>query len=156
MIAETIDYGPYVGVLQQFGPPDLAPYPDAPGTGATTHEARLFWELIEAISFQLVTSADVGSRFGRVQLFADDAKPFAVFATQVGVTASKTTHMTFAVGVNQSGLTDGAVIVAPLAPLMLQKSWTAKIDIAGGFVADAVSAVRIFRRRFRVVELERT
>lgn len=154
MYAATIDAGPYVGFLRAFGPPEVVPLDDFAGNVSVAEVASGFWECVSAVTVKLVTDATVAGRVPRLRWFAGEPTPFAQAQPSVGLAASHTGVFTFAVDVQESGVANGATIIAPIPKLLILPAWSVVVDVPGGVAGDAVSAVRVYRQRYRLIELE--
>jgi hypothetical protein len=149
--AETIDYGPYVGYLRAFGPPEVAALPDFAGNVSAVEKASGFWELVQAVTFLLTNGVAVANRFPRLSFFAGESVPFAQVQAPFALVASNSSRYTFALGAQVAGAANAPTIVTTLPQLVLLPGWTLKVDVVGGAAADAVSDVRVARQRYEVI-----
>jgi hypothetical protein len=149
----TIDYGPYVGRLRGFGPPEVIPMPNHAGNAVTTEAASVFWERIEAVTFTLVTNGTAGNRRARVRWFAGESVPFAAVVSPATVPASTTSILSFVRDTQAAGAAADPTIVGILPELWLLPKWSVVVDLVGGLAGDAVSNVRICRVRAELVEI---
>jgi hypothetical protein len=154
MHADTIDTGPYIGFLRAFGPPEVIALDPFAGNAVAVEAASGFWERIEAVSFELVTAAGGAARRARVSYFAGESVPLAIVPAPFTLAASNTQQVTFAVGVEPAGANNDAAILAPLPALWLLPGWSVELGVGAGAAGDTVSAVRVTRQRYRVIELE--
>jgi hypothetical protein len=152
--AETIDAGPYVGFLRQFGPPEVVELDAILGNGNVSEEASGFWEVVEAVTFKIVTDATVATRLPRLRWFAGEAVPFAQAQTSLGTAATKTSVYTFTTDINEAGVASGATLLVPIPRLLFLPKWSVEIDVPGGVAGDHVTNVRVYRKRYQLVELE--
>jgi hypothetical protein len=151
MHASTIDTGATVSVLRAFGPPDVVELDAFAGNASAEVAAEGFWTVVEAVSLKLATSATVADRFPRLTWRALEAAPFAQALAPFALQATHTGQVTFAHDVQQAGATNGATIIAPAPELVLLPGWTLTVDVVGGVAADAVSDVRCYLQRYRLI-----
>lgn len=155
MYGDLIDAGPYVGYLRSFGPPEVVALDDFAGNASTVELASGFWECVEAITFTLAAAAGGGTRLPRLRWFAGEAVPFAQAQATVGTAATNTSTYTFGIDLQPSGVLNSPTIVEPIPRLLFLPGWSLELDVAAGAAGDAVSGVRVYRRRYQLVELER-
>lgn len=153
MIARDIDYGPYIGRLVQFGPPEVVPLADLAGNGTVAHAASGFWEEVLAVSLELAAGAAVANRQVRLSWLAGEATPFAQAAAAYAVTGSHTSQVTFAAGAQVAGAQDGPTIVTPIPALWLLPGWSLELDVLAGDAGDNLTGVRLYRVRYNLREL---
>lgn len=153
MLADTIDYGAYVGKLRAFGPPEVVPLADFAGNASVVEEASLFWERVEAVSFTLACAAGGAARFPRLRWFAGEAVPFATQVAAFGTAATVTSAHTFAVDATVAGALSAASIVTPIPGLILLPNYTLVVDVQAGAAGDAITGVRVTRQRYQLVRL---
>jgi hypothetical protein len=122
----------------------------APGAGFTVPTSGAVEQIIQSLSFVLVTSAAAANRIARVEFLDPDGTVFAAIASPFLQTASKTIRYTFAVGIQQFGANDAAFIGAALPPFKLDVSMSVRIAIGAVDTADQVSAASLVALRWPV------
>ncbi len=153
MRADTIDTGPYIGVWQQFGPPEVVALDPIAGNATAIHEASGFWEIVDSIALLLSTAAGGATRTPIVSYLSGDAVPFAQVQPGAGQAASHVVRYTLAREVTDAGVLNGPAILTQLPPLALLPGWALELAVTAGAAGDTVTDIRICRRRFRVLEL---
>jgi hypothetical protein len=151
--APTEDFGPYIGVLQRFGPPDVVPLDPFAGNAAAIEEARGFREIVQAVSVRLAADANPANRLARVRWFAGEAVPFAQAIAQAPVTTGLTVAVCFAVDGNAGGAVASGALVVPIPEILMLPGWQLAVDVVGGLAGDAVADVRVLRQRFRLLDV---
>jgi hypothetical protein len=147
------DLGDGLYRLVGFGPPEVATLADFVGNASVTEKASGFWEVLEAVSFHYVAAAGAANRLPRLRWFEGESVAFAAAIAQAPITAGLTVDVTFAAGVQAGGAIASGAILAPMPRLVILPGWTVQLDVPGGLVGDAISNVRLYRRRLRPVEV---
>jgi hypothetical protein len=154
MHAATIDTGATISVLRAFGPPDVVELDPFAGNASAELHAEGFWTVITAVSLKLVTAVAVADRLPRLTWRALEQVPFAQALAPFALQASKTGQVTFAVDVQQAGALNAATIIAPMPELVLLPGWSLTVDVVNGAAGDAVSGVRCYRQRYKLIVVD--
>lgn len=120
----------------------------AAGAGFTYTSQGNYWELLDSLSFQIVTDANAANR--QVALTIKDGSGVALAtlpAASVQV-ASLTYQYTFAHEFATFNTVVGLAVTAPLPWLFLQPGYTAVVSIGAVQVTDQVSNIRLQSQRF--------
>lgn len=120
------------------------------GLGFTIPTSGAVEQIIQSLSFVLVSSSATASRIPRVEFLDPDGTVFAAVASPFTQTATHTIRYTFAVGIQQFGANDAAFIGAALPPFKLDVSMSVRLAIAAVDAADQVSAASLVALRWPV------
>lgn len=120
----------------------------AAGAGFTYKNDANYIELLDSLSFKIVTSSTTASRLVTLSVLDGDGVPLATVPANAALTASKTGLYTFLQNFSGSvGATDGPFLsVAPM--ILLQPSWSLVVAIAAVDTTDQVSNIRLTVERF--------
>lgn len=120
----------------------------ASGAGFTYTNNKGYIELLDSLSFQILTSSQSANRLVTLTVKDGDGVALATVPANAALTASKTGQYTFLQNFSGSlGATDGPFLsVAPL--ILLQQTWTLTVGIGGVDTADQVSNIRLTMERF--------
>jgi hypothetical protein len=105
---------------------------------------------IVAVSFQLVTDANVADRIAVFQFLDPDGNSFASVAAGFTQAASLTTVYTFAVGIQEFGANDAANIGVPIPQVKLLSGYGVKVTLTAKQATDQVSAVKLILNQWPV------
>lgn len=153
MLGLIVDDGARLACWRAFGRPQVVGLPGFAGNSSVSHKASRLTELVQAVTFKLVTNGTPGNRLGRVGFYAEDTLPFAEVVAPFVVTASLTSRLTFAVDVNQGGAAGAASIIGELPPLILNPGYTIKLDVIGGLAGDTVSEAKLTVQQLLLVDI---
>lgn len=122
----------------------------AVGLGFTIPTSGAGEQIVQSLSFVLVSNGNAANRIPRVEFLDSNATVVAAIASPFLQTASHTIRYTFAVGIQQFGANDAAFIGAALPPFKLDVSMSVRVAIAAVDAADQVSAVSLVAARWPV------
>jgi hypothetical protein len=119
------------------------------GNGTATYNiGGTYVERLRSVSFSLQAVGGAGVRTPIVDFLDQGGVVFSGAASPFTVAAGSTSIVTFAVEVNEAGANDAPRIVVPLPYQFLQPTYSMRITISGGLVADNVTAVRVLTEQF--------
>lgn len=122
----------------------------AVGLGFTVPTSGAGEQIIQSLSFVLVTNGNAANRVPRIEFLGPDGDVFAAIASPFLQTASHTIRYTFAVGIQQFGANDAAFIGAALPPYKLDVSMSIRLAIGAVDAADQVSAASLVAQSWPV------
>jgi hypothetical protein len=122
----------------------------AAGAGFRFTVPGTYVTMVQAISFRLVTAADVANRVAVVSFLDSNGTPYAPIAAPFTQAASLTTDYTFAVGIQQFGANNAANIGAGLPPLRLQAGISVAVSIVNVAATDQISQARLLLAQWPV------
>ena len=108
----------------------------------------LYVERVRSVAFEVQAVGGVTQRFALVELQDQGGVTFAAAQSPYYADAGHTSRFVFAVGIQQAGFTNAPVILAPLPEAFLQPTYSVKISLVVGVVADLVTQVRILTEKF--------
>lgn len=127
--------------LRPGEPVDLGDPPA--GQGFAYQPATAAGELVQAVTFQLVTAVAVANRHVVVAVLDDRGAALAAVATPFVNTASHTTLYSFVAGQQQFGANDAAHIGGGLPGFALSRNFKLAVTVDAIAGADQISAVRL-------------
>lgn len=122
----------------------------SPGAGAgfTYKNTGDYWELVDSLAFQILTSSQAANRLVTLTVKDGDGVTLATVPANAALTASKTGQYSFLTNFSGSvGATDGPFLsVMPL--ILLQPTWSLVVAIVAVDTADQLSNIRMTVERF--------
>lgn len=107
-----------------------------------------YWELLDSLSFQIVTDANVANRQVTLTIKDGGGVALATIPAASVQAASLTYQYTFAHEFSTFNTVVGLAVTAPLPWIFLQPTYTAVVSIGAVQVTDQVSNIRIQSQRF--------
>jgi hypothetical protein len=123
------------------------PHPAA-GAGFTYSAPGSQRTRIVTVAFQLVTSATVATRTVVVSYKDSDGTVFYSVPAPFTQAASKTTEYSFALGIVNYGVNDGANIGGPLPDVTLDVGESLVVTVTNVDTTDAVTNVRLYAEQY--------
>ena len=93
---------------------------------------------------KLVTSSQAASRVPRLVFLDQAGVSFGAYPIGYTIAASKTSRISFGVGVDSTGANDGTYIACAIPPLWLLAGCQVKLDVDAIDTADQLSEVRLY------------
>lgn len=110
------------------------------------------WQVLSC-TLKLVTSSQAATRIVEYVVLDQTGKPIHAVPQLYTVAASKTTVCTFGVGLDTSGVNDGAYVCVAISPMWLQGGYQIKLDVAAIDSGDQISDIRLHVRQRNVTPL---
>lgn len=104
-------------------------------------------ERVASVAFQ-VAAVGAATRTPIVDLLDEEGNVFSGAAASATITAGVTSIFVFAFDAFAAGAANAPRIVTPLPMPFLQPTYSLRISVAAGLVADTVSGVRILAQKF--------
>jgi hypothetical protein len=145
LIAEMADFGwkhPESAIIGRPNP--------AASTGFTYSCPGTAEQIVQAVTFKLVTDAQAADRIAVLSFKDQDGTTFAAIASPFTQAASLTTLYTFSVGTTQFGADDAANIGVPIPPFKLTVGLSLVLTLTAKQSGDQVSDVRLAVQQFNV------
>jgi hypothetical protein len=145
LIAEMADFGwrhPESAIIGRPSP--------AVSTGFTYACPGTVEQIVQAVTFKLVTDGNAANRIAVLSFNDQDGTTFAAIASPFTQAASLTTLYTFSVGTTQFGANDAANIGVPIPPFKLTVGLSLALTLTAKQVGDQVSDVRLAVQQFNV------
>lgn len=120
----------------------------AVGAGFTIPISGPYWEMGDALSFQLVTDSNAANRFPVVTVKNGNGVAVATMTTGAAITASKTGQVSFLGQFSSTaGPTDGP-LVTNFPQVWLQPDYSVVVTVLGVQIGDQISNIEWYRQRF--------
>jgi hypothetical protein len=107
-------------------------------------------QVVQAVTFKLVTDNQAASRIAVLSFLDQDGTAFAAVASGFTQAASTTTVYTFAYGIQEFGANDAANIGVPIPAFKLTVGLSLALTITAKQTGDQVSDVRLAVEQFNV------
>lgn len=125
----------------------VVPTPAA-GAGFTYTVQGSYWQLLDSISFQIVTGSNAANRQPTLTIKDASGAALATLPTASVQTASLTWQYTFSPQFNTFNTVVALAVTAPLPRIMLQPEYTVSLAIGAVDGADQVSKIRLQVEQF--------
>lgn len=120
----------------------------AVGVGFTYTNDGRYWELLDSISFRLVSDANAANRQVTLTITDGAGSALATLPSASLQVASKTYDYTFSPQFNTFNTVVANAITLPLPELFLQPAYSIVVAIGAVQAGDQVSAIRLYAQRF--------
>jgi hypothetical protein len=127
---------------------EVIPLPNPAVSTGFTYTVSQYWELIDSLSFRLVTDANAANRQVLVTVNDGGGTLLAAFPPATVQAAAATVDYCFLAGVSAFLATAGGVSVSPIYHGLLQPNFNVTVTIAAKQVGDQVSRIRFNNERF--------
>ncbi len=137
-------YGLTQGLGHGFAFTENVPVPNpAAGAGFTYRNASPYWQLVDSLSFKIVSSSQAANRAVTLTVADGNWVPLATIPSAAALTASKTGFYTYLAGYSATtGGTDGPFLnVFP--SIFLQQDYSFTVAVAAVDTADQLSEIRL-------------
>lgn len=120
----------------------------AAGAGFTYTNDGFYWEYIDSLSFQLVTSSQSANRLAVLTVKDGLGIPLATVPSAAALTASKTTQYTYLDNYSATtGATDGPFLNT-FPGVWLQPQFSVSVAVTAIDTADQISNIVVYAERF--------
>ena len=120
----------------------------AAGAGFTYKNTGLYWELVDSLSFSMVTGSNAANRLTTLTVKHADGTPLATVPSAAALTASKTGYYTYLQNYSATtGATDGPFLNT-FPAIFLQPDWTVNVAVGNIDAADQISGIYLNVQRF--------
>lgn len=127
------------------GTPRVIAIADPPaGQGFVHAPAGAYSELLEAVSFQLVTAAGGGNRAPVLELLGFDGVPFLEAGSPFIQAGALTGQWTFAAGITEYGANGAARQGVPMPALLLDNTMSLELAVGAIAAGDRIHGIRLY------------
>lgn len=142
-----------LGLTQLFGhgrafTETLSVTKPAAGAGFTYTNDGNYWELLDSLSFQIVTDGNAANRQPTLTIKDGGGVALATLPTASVQTASLTWQYTFSPSFDSFNTVVALAVTAPLPRIFLRPQYTVTLAIGAVQVTDQVSNIRLDAQRF--------
>lgn len=140
-LTRTIGHGRAFTQLQTVTTP-------AAGAGFTYTNNGKYWELIDSLSFQMVTGGNAANRQVLATIKDGGGVQLAAFPSASVQTASLTWQYTFLPNIDTFNTVVSLNVVSPMAEIFLQPMFSLAVTVGAVDAADQISNIRLYTQRF--------
>jgi hypothetical protein len=120
----------------------------AAGAGFTYANDGSYWELIDSVSFKLVTGGNAANRQVTLSILDGSGVALATLPAASVQTASLTWNYTWSRDFATFNTVVGLAVTAPLPGLLLQPTYSVVVAVGAIDAADQISNIRLYAERF--------
>lgn len=127
----------------------VLPLPDpAAGAAFTYTNTGFYWEILDSISFQLVTSSHAANRQVTLSILDGSGTALATLPSASVQTASLTYQYTWSPEFSNFNTVVDTAVTSPLPILLLQPQYGFSVTVGNIDTGDQVSNIRLYAERF--------